>query len=292
MSSTKKKSLKIPAAKTKQTYHKKMFPYLHGFSGDEQMRLRQQAEYAEFTIFRDINFSDVTNLLEVGCGVGAQSEIILRRFPKLQLTGIDLSPVQLAAAKKSLDKKDYAKSRFYYQQMNAQQMSFKGAEFDGAFLCWVLEHVPDPMRVLSELRRVLRPGSQIVINEVMNSSFFLEPYSPHVWQYWMSFNDYQTKIGGDPFIGMKLGNMLLSAGFRDIKTTVLTWHYDNREPQKRKQQIEFWADLLLSAADQLIQAKFIEPKIVALAKEELERVQNDPHAVFHYSFMQAQARVL
>jgi len=39
-------------------------------------------------------------ILEVGCGVGAQTEILLRRFPKTHVTGIDLNDKQLEAAKK------------------------------------------------------------------------------------------------------------------------------------------------------------------------------------------------
>ena len=50
------------------------------------------------------------------------------------------------------------------------------------------------------------------ITEVMNSSFFLDPYSPNVWRYWMAFNDFQYDHGGDPFVGAKLGNLLLAGG--------------------------------------------------------------------------------
>lgn len=267
------------------------FPYLHGFSPEEQDRLRQQAAYAEHSIYQNVNFSSVKKLLEVGCGVGAQSEIILRRYPKLKLTGIDLSDAQISMAKQRLDSLDFAKDRFEIKKMNASKMIFESGSFDGAFLCWVLEHMPDPLRVLSEVRRVLNSGSMIVVNEVMNSSFFLEPYSPHVWQYWMAFNDYQSSIGGDPFIGMKLGNMLQSLGYKDIKTVPITWHYDNRTPQKRKEQIEFWTDLLLSASSQLVKANVVSQDIVDKARIELDKVADDPNAVFHYTFMQAQATV-
>ncbi len=134
------------------------FPYLHGFSQTEQDRLRQQARFAEFKVYQDINLSGVENLLEIGSGVGAQSEILLRRFPELKLTGIDLNDNQLAAAKASMADKDFAKGRYEYHKMDATNMDFKSNTFDGAFLCWVLEHIPSPQRVLSEARRVLKSG--------------------------------------------------------------------------------------------------------------------------------------
>lgn len=267
------------------------FPYLHGFSETEQTRLRSQAEFAEFTIFQNINFSTAKKVLEVGCGVGAQTEILLRRFPKIHVTGIDLNDKQLEAARKFLDSKPSFNERFELKQMSADNLNFEPQTFDAAYLCWILEHVSNPAQVLSEVRRVLRPGSEIVITEVMNSSFFLEPYSPNVWKYWMAFNDFQHNHAGDPFIGAKLGNLLTQVGYHQVKTEIKTWHFDNRQPALRKQAIHFWTDLLLSAAESLVKEKYVDQEVVAKAKEELDKVANDPNAVFMYSFMQARAQV-
>jgi ubiquinone/menaquinone biosynthesis C-methylase UbiE len=270
---------------------KSNFPYLHGFSEVEQNRLRQQASFAEYSVYRDIDFSSVKNLLEVGCGVGAQSEIILRRFPNLHLTGIDLNEKQLSAAQSFLKTLPYAQNRFEIKKMNAQDLEFDANSFDGAFLCWVLEHIPDPAKVLNEVRRVLTPGAKVYISEVMNHSFFLDPYSPNVWKYWMAFNDYQYEKAGDPFIGAKLGNLLVSMGYRDIKTKVKTWHFDNRNPEQRRKTITYWSDLLMSGAEQLIKENVVTEQLVEDAKNELKNVANDPNAIFFYSWMQAQATV-
>ena len=272
--------------------NKNEFPYLHGFSQKEQDRLRQQAAFAEYTVYQDVNFSGVKDLLEVGCGVGAQSEILLRRFPNINLTGIDLNDKQILAANTHLKKLAYAKDRYNIKKMNAETMDFDSNTFDGAFLCWVLEHIPNPSNVLSEIRRVLKPGSTVYISEVLNSSFFLDPYSPNVWKYWMAFNDYQYANAGDPFVGAKLGNLLMSLGFRDIETKVKTWHLDNRQPEKRKETIDFWTDLLLSGAEQLINEKIITKELADETYKELKAVASNPNAVFFYSFIQAKARVL
>ena len=265
------------------------FPYLHGFSETEQQRLRTQAAFAEWTVYQNVNFSDQKRVLEVGCGVGAQSEILLRRFPKLNLTCIDFSEKQLAAAQKNLAGIASAKGRFELHQMSGSDLKFEAQSFDGAFLCWILEHVPSPSKVLAEVRRVLRPGSEIYITEVMNSSFFLDPYSPNVWKYWMAFNDYQHDKAGDPFVGAKLGNLLTSMGYHSIETEVKTWHFDNRWPEKRKLAIEYWTELLLSGSEALINEKYVDEATVKAATAELHAVSKDPNAVFFYSFIQAKA---
>ena len=266
----------------------KDFPYLHGFSEEEQNRLREQAAFAEHAVYAHLDFSEIETLLEIGCGVGAQTEILLRRFPKLKIVGLDSNANQLDAARKNLVG-PIADKRVELHQMNAAKIELPGL-FDATFICWLLEHVPFPGRVLSEARRVLRPGGQICITEVMNHTFFLEPYSPNTWKYWQAFNDFQHEQAGDPFIGAKLGNLLSASGFTDIKTEVRQWHWDNRNPVKRKRFLEYWSDLLLSAADQLLSAGAVDAETIAKTKEELDTVRHDPNAVFMYAFMQARAK--
>ncbi|WP_368561676.1 class I SAM-dependent methyltransferase [Pseudoxanthomonas sp. UTMC 1351] len=265
--------------------------YLHGFSPVEQARLMKQARLAESTIFSNIDYTGARRVLEVGSGVGAQTEILLRRFPDIHVTCVDLNEAQLEAAQQNLAKMPWCQGRYTLLQADATNLPFSPREFDAAFLCWVLEHVPSPARVINEVRRVLAPGSPVYITEVMNSSFLLDPYSPNVWRYWMAFNDFQYDSGGDPFIGAKLGNLLLAGGYRDVATEIKTFYFDNREPARRKTMIAFWEELLLSAADQLLEAGRVTQDVVDGMRRELNDVQNDPNAVFFYSFVQARATV-
>src|SRR4029077_1012648 len=98
-------------------------------------------------------------LLEVGAGVGAQTEILLRHFPELHVTGIEINDEQIAEARRFLSTVPWADGRYEILKMNATRLEFAPESFDAAFLCWVLEHVGDPARVLGEVRRVLAPGA-------------------------------------------------------------------------------------------------------------------------------------
>ena len=73
--------------------------YLHGYTRDEQKRLYEQARVVEQKIFDTVDFSECAHVLELGCGVGAQTEILLRRFPDLHITAVDASKSQLAQAR-------------------------------------------------------------------------------------------------------------------------------------------------------------------------------------------------
>jgi ubiquinone/menaquinone biosynthesis C-methylase UbiE len=265
--------------------------YLHGYTSHEQDRLYHQARFLEDAVHDRMPFRRCRALLEVGCGVGAQTEILLRRFPELHVTGVDLSADNLARAQKRLRACPWAKGRFRLQESAAETLPFPADSFDGAFLCWILEHVEDPARVTAEVRRVLRPGAPVVITEVQNATFFLDPYSPHTLEYWREFNDTQLEMGGDPFVGAKLGNLLLAGGYADVRTEVKTFHFDNRTPAERAEFLGYWTGLLLSGAPALAKAGKVSAKVVAGMQRELELVAHDPDAVFWYSFVQARARV-
>ena len=266
--------------------------YLHGFTPEERDRLRRQARTVEHRVHEGLPFRRSHQLLEVGCGVGAQTEILLRRYPDLRITGVDRSASNLDAAREHLADVPWATGRCEFQEADASDLPFEADRFDSAFLCWILEHVADPALVLSEVRRVLRPGSPIAVTEVQNASFFLDPYSPHTLSYWTAFNEHQLEFGGDPFVGAKLGNLLQAVGYRDVRTEVRTIHLDNRNPGERAEFLEYWTELLLSGADVLVSAGRVSAETVEGMKEELRLVGHDPNSVFFYSFVQAQALVL
>ena len=268
--------------------------YLHGYSEKERERLHRQARFLAPMVHDRLPFRRRKQLLEVGCGVGAQTEILLRQFPDLHVTGIEINDEQLAEARRFLGTVPWASEngqpRYTLTKADATQLDYGPSSFDAAFLCWVLEHVGDPARVLSEVRRVLVPGSPVVCSEVLNATFFIDPYSPDTLRYWTAFNEHQLAVGGDPFVGAKLGNLLQSVGYRDVQTEVKSFHLDNRDPVERAEFLAYWSDLLLSGAPALLAAKQVEQSVVDGMAKELARVARDPNSVFFYAFIQARAR--
>jgi len=106
--------------------------YLHGFSPEEQERLYQQARFLESKIYETVDFSKAKTLLEIGCGVGAQTEILLERFPSLYIQGVDASPIQLEKAKERLSTQIKEK-RVTLTLGDATHLSFPDNSFDGGW---------------------------------------------------------------------------------------------------------------------------------------------------------------
>jgi ubiquinone/menaquinone biosynthesis C-methylase UbiE len=262
--------------------------YLHGYRPEERERLRRQAAFLAGKVHDGLPFADCRSLLEVGCGVGAQSEILLRAFPGATLVGIDVSAAQVEAAAHRLEPEFGARADV--RCMDARRMDFDRGAFDGAFLCWMLEHVADPQRVLAEVRRVLREGAPIACSEVLNATLFVHPPSPHLAAYWTAYNEHQLALGGDPYVGAKLGNLLAGAGFREVTTQVQSFFLDRRDPAARADMFAYFADLLLSAAPGLVESGRVLPGAAEAMRDELEAAGRTADGVFFYSFVRATAR--
>lgn len=92
--------------------------------------------------------------LDIGCGTGAFSELILRRCAPGAVVGIDPSPAQIDYARKLLPDATF-------QVADSMDLPFGENEFDIAASALVIHFIPDRARAFAEMRRVLRPGGLV-----------------------------------------------------------------------------------------------------------------------------------
>lgn len=99
--------------------------------------------------WRDVtrHFAADAEILDVGCGTGWLAD----HFPRY--TGIDAAPEAVATA--------VSKGRSVVRGDVDARLPFDDASFDGVVLKDLLEHVADPVALVLEVRRVLRPGGRV-----------------------------------------------------------------------------------------------------------------------------------
>lgn len=102
-------------------------------------------------------------ILEVGVGTGKNLQYY---NTKAKVTGIDLSPKMLSHAIKRLNSlnKDYS-----LLLMDAENLKFEDSSFDYVVCTYVLCSVPNPVKALKEMKRVLKPNGKILMLEHMLS---------------------------------------------------------------------------------------------------------------------------
>jgi len=257
--------------------------YLHGFIPEEQQRLLDQANYLSPKIYPRIDFSGCTNLLEIGSGVGAQTQELLRLWPELKITCVDYSEAQIAQAKKNLA---FAGDRVSFYCQDAGDLKLD-EQFDSVFFCWALEHMPEPERVLDSVKKHLTKGAKIWATEVFNSSFYLHPDLPNQRKYYEAYNQLQISMGGNPDVGAQLGNLLKKSGFHTIEIYHDGFHLDQSKPEELHKMLNFWTILLKSGAPGLLEAELISAKEIVEMERDLISVFEDENAVFFYQFVQA-----
>jgi SAM-dependent methyltransferase len=96
--------------------------------------------------------------IDVGCGNGAFTELLVQRCAVREIQGIDPSDAQLAFARTRLAQAP-APARF--ERGDAMALPYADASFDAAVMALVIFFVPEPARGVAEMVRVVRPGGGV-----------------------------------------------------------------------------------------------------------------------------------
>jgi ubiquinone/menaquinone biosynthesis C-methylase UbiE len=151
--------------------------YVHGYSVNESTRLADQAATLTELLHADTRYPAGSLVLEAGCGVGAQTVILAGSSPHAAFTSIDISEESLAAARRRV--REASITNVIFEQADIFHLPFRSAHFDHVFVCFVLEHLPNPAEALQALRRVLKPGGSITLIEGDHGSAYFHPDSGH-----------------------------------------------------------------------------------------------------------------
>lgn len=176
--------------------------YVHGYSPREGERLVDQATTLEEILHGDTQYPAGSLVLEVGCGVGAQTVALASRSPQATFTAIDISDGFLAQARKRVA--DAGLKNVLFQKADVFNMPFIDESFDHVFVCFLLEHLAEPERAMKCLARVLKKGGTITVIEGDHGSAYFYPDSKEAHKAIECQVRLQKRGGGDACIGRRL----------------------------------------------------------------------------------------
>ncbi len=263
--------------------------YIHSFTPREQQRLIEQAEFLVPWLHRHMEYAGCARVLEVGCGVGAQLRVLARRFPATRFTGLDAAPEQIERARVLLAN-PIAEGRVELAQGSAYALPFPAGAFDGAFFCWVFEHLDQPATALREAARVLKPGGVLFASEVFNAGVYCDPPRGALMAYWSAFNQLQREFGGHPDVGVRLANLAVAAGLSDVELRDIAPHLDGRlAPAERKAMADYFCAIFSSGAPELMRRGRVTPELVAAMQRDFAAIAGEPDAIMVYTAFQLRA---
>jgi ubiquinone/menaquinone biosynthesis C-methylase UbiE len=113
--------------------------------------------------FSRLDLADAPRVLALGCGTGIEVRALGRiTAPGTSLVGVDHSAVLIDAARR-LTAEEGLGDGISYEVGDAHHTRFADGEFDIVILHTVISHVEDPVQVLREARRIVRPGGTIAV---------------------------------------------------------------------------------------------------------------------------------
>ncbi len=202
--------------------------YVHGYADRENRRLFDQAATLTEILHADTAFPAGSTVLEAGCGVGAQTVILAANSPGARIVSLDVSERSLSAARELAAAEGLSDVMFL--RADIFNLPFPPESFDHVFVCFVLEHLPDPVGALVRLRAVLKPGGTVTVIEGDHGSTYFHPDDPEARRAVRCLVEIQAGMGGDALIGRRLYPLLAEAGFRDIQVSPRMVYVDASRP--------------------------------------------------------------
>jgi len=203
--------------------------YVHGYSVTESQRLSDQAETLGDLLHYDSVFRPDGMVLEAGCGTGAQTVIVAPQNPQCDFTSVDVAADSLVKAGNNIRRSGIPNVKFQLADVFA--LPFADESFDHVFVCFLLEHLPEPMRALASLKRVLKRGGTITVIEGDHGSAYYHPRSAAAQAAIQCLIDVQASMGGNALIGRELHPLLTTAGFDGISVSPRMVYADASRPE-------------------------------------------------------------
>jgi ubiquinone/menaquinone biosynthesis C-methylase UbiE len=202
--------------------------YVHGYTEKESCRLADQANTLASLLHRDTIFPSGSKVLEAGCGTGAQTIILAQNNPDSQFISIDISKDSLKTAAERMRACNVTNVNF--QQADLFKLPFESEFFDHIFVCFVLEHLEDPVAALVRLGRVLKKGGTITAIEGDHGSFYCYPESREALLAFECLIRIQAQLKGNSMIGRQLYPLLNKAGFAETVVSPKMIYVDSSKP--------------------------------------------------------------
>jgi SAM-dependent methyltransferase len=204
-------------------------PSVHGNAARKTIPLADQADTLHGILHGDTVYPAGSHVLDAGCGAGTQTLALARNNPGVHFTAIDISQPAIDAAVAQAKREKLKNVTF--QLADIFSLPYKAETFDHVFVCFVLEHVKQPVEALLRLKKVLKKEGTLSVIEGDHGSIIFYPESRAALQAIQCLIHVQARLGGNSFIGRQLYPLLRNSGFKEPAVSPRTVYVDASRPQ-------------------------------------------------------------
>ena len=182
------------------------------------------------------------HILDVGCGPGSITVDFAEMVPKGHVTGIEigadiLSQAQSLARERGLE-------NVTFEEANVNALKYSDATFDLVFAHQVLQHLPEPVKALREMRRVAKPGGIVAVREGELGTSFAYPDLAGIRNTVELYVRVARDSGSHPDAGRELLSYALESGFTRSAITASASSFCFSSDDDRAMWGKTWSDRL------------------------------------------------
>jgi SAM-dependent methyltransferase len=194
--------------------------YIHGTTEEEQRRLSLMNDVLlNNAALREMALRGDERIIDFGSGLGQFTRAMARAVPRGCVVGVERDEKQLDGAKQLASEDNVVVDFRRGDVLNLELPREEWGSFDVAHARFILEHVPDPLRVVRTMVRAVKPGGRIVLADDDHDVMRLWPEPPGFYDLWRAYIRTYDRIGNDPFVGRRLVELLHRAGAAPRRNT-------------------------------------------------------------------------
>jgi ubiquinone/menaquinone biosynthesis C-methylase UbiE len=255
--------------------------YVRSGDSEEASRLETQAKIMNPLLEKQFEFMKLKpnmKVLDAGCGSGAVTRLIARRVFPEEVVGLDMDPLFIEEARRLAESEGIENVRFDIG--NIEDLEYDDGSFDLSYCRFVLMHLHDPVKAVSELKRVTKKGGSVTAAEPDDGSVVFFPTLPKLEDYRSKYCEYGKVIGMNRFMGRELFATFSQAGLKSIDVHPLTLSFTQRYPDILKRAIKAGPLFLKTTKEKMISHGFITSEDFEEVLKEVNVWLNHPDSFF------------
>jgi ubiquinone/menaquinone biosynthesis C-methylase UbiE len=156
-------------------------------------------------------------------------------------------------------------------------MKYDDGSFDLSYCRFTLMHLHDPVKSLSELKRVTKKGGSVAASEVDDGATIFFPPLPKLEELMSKFVQYSQNIGVNRYMGRELFSVFSQAGLSsiDVHATAMCW--TQRNPEYLKMTMYSFPHMLKTTKEEMINYGYITSEDYEEMLKEVDVWLNHPY---------------
>lgn len=163
--------------------------------------------------------------------------------------------------------------------------------FDLVHTRFVLEHLPDPLRIVQQMVRAARTGGRVVLVDDDHEILHLYPDVPGFLELWQAYMKTFSLLGNDPIVGRKLISLLYDAGAKPLRNSWVFFGSCSGEDSFNA-YINNLTGVIATAKEQIVRHGLFDPKRFDETIAGVQSWRQKPDAALWYAVAWAEGSVL